>query len=165
MACKAPLGMVYCTVTAPLLYRKDRNLTKASHRTQKSLSDKITSVAAYIRVSTEDQSESGLGMDAQRTRCRAMTQVKGWPEPVFYEDDGISGTKPVSKRPGLKQLVEDITAGTIQAVIVLSLDRLGRTAKIIINLVEDLRVHNVALISCKESFDTSTPQGQLMLGI
>jgi site-specific DNA recombinase len=157
--------MVNCTVTARLPYRKDRNMVKASRRTDKSQSDTARTIAAYIRVSTEDQAESGLGMDSQRTRCKAMAQVKGWPEPTFYVDDGISGTKPVSKRPGLKQLVEDIMDDKIQAVIVLSLDRLGRTARIIINLVEDLRIHNVALVSCKESFDTSTPQGQLMLGI
>src|SRR5712675_165361 len=134
--------MLYCTVTGQLLYRKDRNMVKASHRTQKSTPDKALCVAAYIRVSTEDQAESGLGMDAQRTRCKAMAQVKGWLEPTFYIDDGISGTKPVSKRPGLKQMVEDITEGKINAVIIPSLDRLGRTARIIINLVEDFRVYN-----------------------
>lgn len=140
-------------------------MAKASRRTEKSQPDTLRTIAAYIRVSTEDQAESGLGMDAQRTKCRAMAQVKGWQEPTFYVDDGLSGTKPVSKRPGLKQLVDDIAEGKIHAVIIPSLDRLGRTARIIINLVEDLRVHNVALVSCKESFDTSTPQGQLMLGI
>src|SRR5437868_5966832 len=121
--------MVNCTVRGRLLYRKDRNVVKASHRTLKSPSETLTHIAAYIRVSTEDQAESGLGMEAQRTRCKAMAQVKGWPEPTFYEDDGISGTKPVSKRPGLKLLVEDIMAGKIQAVIIPSLDRLGRTAR------------------------------------
>lgn len=140
-------------------------MKKSSHRTEKSIPDKITNVAAYIRVSTEDQAESGLGMDAQRTRCKAMALVKGWNEPIFYEDDGISGTKPVSKRPGLKRLVDDMAEGKIHAIIIPSLDRLGRTAKIIINLVEDFRIYNVSLVSCKESFDTSTPQGQLMLGI
>jgi len=138
---------------------------KSSHRTEKITQDKTGTIAAYIRVSTEDQAESGLGMDAQRSKCKLMAQVKEWPEPTFYEDDGISGTKPVSRRPGLKRLVEDIMASKIHAVIIPSLDRLGRTARIIINLVEDFRVHNVSLVSCKESFDTSTPQGQLMLGI
>src|SRR5258708_2024933 len=94
-------------------------------------------------------------MDAQRTRCRALCQVKEWPEPEFYVDDGISGTKPISKRPGLRQLVEDARAGKIDAVIISSLDRLGRRLVIVVNLI--------ALVSCKESFDTSTPQGTFVM--
>jgi DNA invertase Pin-like site-specific DNA recombinase len=92
-----------------------------------------------------------------------MAQVKGWPVPTFYEDDGISGTKEVQKRPGLSQLVEDIRAGKIQAVIIPSLDRLGRKVHIVINLVEELRQRDVALVSCKESLDTSTPQGTFVM--
>ncbi len=138
-------------------------MPKTNHRTAKITPDKALSVAAYIRVSTEDQAESGLGMDAQRTRCKAMAQVKDWPEPTFYEDDGISGTKDVSKRPGLLQLVEDIRAGKIEAVIIPSLDRLGRKVHIVINIVEELRQRNVSLVSCKESLDTSTPQGTFVM--
>ena len=155
--------MLDCTVREPLLYRKDRNMKKAGRRTEKSHSDKIKSVAAYIRVSTEDQAESGLGMDAQRTRCKAMTLVKGWPEPIFYEDDGISGTKEVNKRPGLSRMIDDIKSGGIEAVIIPSLDRLGRKVHIVINLVEELRQRDVALVSCKESLDTSTPQGTFVM--
>jgi len=92
-----------------------------------------------------------------------MALVKDWPEPTFYEDDGISGTKEVSKRPGLLQLVEDIRAGKIEAVIIPSLDRLGRKVHIVINLVEELRQRNVSLVSCKESLDTSTPQGTFVM--
>jgi site-specific DNA recombinase len=138
-------------------------MAKKSYRTQTEASQAVLLVAAYIRVSTEDQAESGLGMDAQRTRCKAMAQVKGWSEPSFYIDDGISGTKEVDKRPGLLKLMEDIRIGKINAVIIPSLDRLGRKVYIVINLVEEFRQYNVALVSCKESLDTSTPQGQFVL--
>lgn len=140
-------------------------MQKKGYRTQASVPQEAKIVAAYIRVSTEDQAESGLGMDAQRTRCKAMCQVKGWDEPTFYLDDGISGTKIVAKRPGLLSLMEDIKAGKIHALIISSLDRLGRRSHIIINLVEEFRIYGVSLVSCKESFDTTTPHGQLMLGI
>lgn len=138
-------------------------MAKTSHRTLAPIPQVALHVAAYIRVSTEDQAESGLGMDAQRTKCKAMCQVKGWPAPDFYVDDGISGTKEVSKRPGLQRLVDDITSGKVDAVIIPSLDRLGRKVHIVINLVEEFRLYNVALVSCKESLDTSTPQGQFVL--
>src|SRR5205085_621794 len=81
-----------------------------------------------------------------------------------YVDDGISGTKPVSKRPGLKQLVADVHAGKIDAIVIPSLDRLGRRLVIVVNLIEELCFYNeVALVSCKESFDTSTPQGTFVM--
>lgn len=135
-------------------------MKKESPRTDK----KTLNVVAYIRVSTEDQAESGLGMDAQRTRCKALCQVKDWPEPVFYVDDGISGTKPISKRPGLNQLVEDAKAGKIDAVVIPSLDRLGRRLIIVVNLIEQLCFNqHIALVSCKESFDTSSPQGTFVM--
>src|SRR5260370_11785792 len=138
-------------------------MSKTNPRTAKITPDKALSLAEYNRVYTEDRAESGLGMDVLRTRCKAMALVKDWPEPTFYEDDGISGTKEVSKRPGLLQLVEDIRAGKIEAVIIPSLDRLGRKVHIVINLVEELRQRNVSLVSCKESLDTSTPQGTFVM--
>ncbi len=120
-------------------------------------------VAAYLRVSTEDQAHSGLGLASQRTKCYAMSEVKGWPKPVVYSDEGISGTKDVSKRPALRQLLEEARAGNIDAVIILSLDRLGRKTRLVLNLVEEFTACGVNLISCKESLDTGTPQGQFVL--
>ncbi|HEX3641669.1 MAG TPA: recombinase family protein [Ktedonobacteraceae bacterium] len=140
-------------------------MKKGSARTEKSKPQpREPSVAAYIRVSTEDQAESGLGMDAQRTRCKALCEVKEWPSPTFYVDDGISGTKPISKRPGLRKLVEDVQEGNIDVVVIASLDRLGRRLVIVVNLIEELCFHNeIILASCKESFDTSTPQGTFVM--
>lgn len=138
-----------------------RTVTSGRAYTQKSLPSHR--VACYLRVSTEDQADSGLGILAQRTRCRAMAEVKGWPRPIDYKDEGVSGTKDVSKRKGLRQLLEDIRAGNIDAVIILSLDRLGRKTRLVLDLVEELTGAGVSLISCKESLDTGTPQGQFVL--
>jgi site-specific DNA recombinase len=121
-------------------------------------------VVAYVRVSTEDQARSGLGLDAQKARCAAMATVKEWPAPVIYADEGISGTKDSRKRPGLAHLLADLDAGTIDAVIILSLDRLGRKTRLILDLVEEI-TQRAILVSCKESFDTQTPQGQFVLTI
>lgn len=123
----------------------------------------IHSVAAYVRVSTQEQAEDGHGLGAQISRCKAMAQVKGWPEPVIYPDEGISGTKEPEKRPALAQLLADIEAGKIDAVIVAALDRLGRKTRIVLKLVDDLAQAGVALVICRESLDTSTPQGHFVL--
>jgi site-specific DNA recombinase len=121
-----------------------------------------TRIAAYVRVSTEDQANSGLGIEAQKSRCTAMATVKGWPAPVFYADEGVSGTK--AKRPQLDRLLADVEAGNLDAVIILSLDRLGRETRLILDLVAQL-TERAILVSCKESFDTTTPQGQFVLTI
>lgn len=122
-------------------------------------------VAAYIRVSTDEQAESGLGLEAQITQVKAMAVVKQWVEPIIYEDAGISGATALSKRKDAKRLIADIEAGKIQAVIIPSLDRIGRKSNIIMGFADFLMERDIKLISCKESLDTSTPQGYFVLQI
>ena len=120
--------------------------------------------AIYLRVSTEEQ-VSGYGLDVQRERCLAMATVKGWAvEPIhIYADEGISGTKDASARPGLAALLAAAEIGNIRAVIVLALDRLGRKTRLVLDLVDTLAASHVQLVSCKESLDTSTPAGAFVL--
>jgi len=114
-------------------------------------------VAAYLRVSTEEQAESGLGLAAQKDKARAMAVVTGWDERTLYIDDGVSGTIDIIDRPDGKRLIEDI-----DAVIVAALDRIGRKAVYMLNFVEKID-EQVELISCKESLDTSTATGRFVL--
>jgi site-specific DNA recombinase len=121
-----------------------------------------TRTAIYVRVSTDEQ-VSGYGLDVQRERCRAQAVAKGWSLAAEYTDEGISGTKDASGRPGLAEMLASARAGQLDAVIVLALDRLGRKTRIVLDLVDELARAGVALVSCKESLDTSTPQGQFVL--
>lgn len=120
-------------------------------------------IAAYLRVSTEEQAKTGLGLGAQQARCAAMATVKDWPAPAIYADEGVSGTKDARRRKGLHRLMVDVRAGRIQAVIISSLDRLGRKTRLVLDLVEEMASYGVVLVSCKESLDTATPQGQFVL--
>lgn len=139
-------------------------MPRRSDRLAKMPQPQAVNIAAYVRVSTEEQAESGLGLDAQRSRCSAICQAKGWPEPTFYVDEGISGVKSLDKRPALQRLMDDAQSGLVDVLVISSLDRLGRRLVIVLNLVEELCYHNqVALVSCKESFDTSTPQGTFVM--
>jgi len=123
-----------------------------------------TRAAVYVRVSTEDQAREGYGLEVQRQRCIAMAQAKGWGIPVCeYADEGISGTVDESERPGLARLLEDVEDGNIDAVVILALDRLGRKTSLVLDLVDRLASAGAELVSCKESLDTSTPQGQFVL--
>lgn len=119
-------------------------------------------VAAYLRVSTDEQADSGLGLDAQLRQVNAMAVVKGWQEPTLYIDAGVTGTIDVGERPQGTQLLTDIRAGKIDAVIVAALDRIGRRAIYILNFIDDTK-DTIQLVSCKESIDTSTPAGKFLV--
>lgn len=122
----------------------------------------IVRACIYLRVSTDEQ-VTGYGLDVQRERCRAQAIAKGWQIVNEYGDEGISGTKDETQRPGLSALLQSAENDEIDAVIVLALDRLGRKTSIVLSLVDKLTARDVALVSCKESLDTSTPQGQFVL--
>lgn len=125
--------------------------------------DAVAHVAAYLRVSTDEQAQSGLGLADQRQRVNGMAAAKGWPAPTVYADEGISGTKDAKARPSLARLLADVRAGQVDAVIVLDLSRLGRKTRLVLDLVDELTRYGVALVSCKESLDTTSPQGQFVL--
>lgn len=55
----------------------------------------------YIRVSTEDQADSGLSVQAQEDACRALADRHGWPIASVWRDEAVSGAKPLDRRPGL----------------------------------------------------------------
>lgn len=119
--------------------------------------------AIYLRVSTEDQVKDGYGLDMQLTKCEAMATVKDWEIAGVYRDEGISGTKDESQRPGLAALIDAIAKKEIDAVIVYALDRIGRSTSLVLRIVEDVNNSGVELVSCKESLDTSTPTGRFVL--
>lgn len=120
--------------------------------------------AIYLRVSTEEQARSGLGIEAQRDRTTAAVHVRDWHMADEYADEGISGAKDEKKRPGLARLLADCEAGKIDAVVFLDLSRLGRRTLLILDLVDRLAKMGVQLVSCKENLDTSTAMGKAMLG-
>jgi site-specific DNA recombinase len=119
--------------------------------------------AIYLRVSTTEQALDGYGLDAQRAKCLAMITVKDWPVPVEFADEGISGTKDESERPGLAALLAAIDAGEVNAVVVAAIDRIARSTLIVLNLVKHIQAGGADLVSCKESLDTTTAAGRFVL--
>lgn len=134
-----------------------------AHYTQERLP--ATRAAVYVRVSTEDQAKEGYGLAVQRERCRAQATAKGLAVVAEFADEGISGTLDATGRPGLADLLAAAHMREIDTVIVLSLDRLARKTRLVLEIVEALTRAGVALVSVKESLDTDTPQGQFTLTI
>lgn len=120
--------------------------------------------ALYARVSTDAQREEGYSIDAQKEMLEAYCKAKGIKNIKFYVDGGFSGAN--MQRPALSSLIDDARAGKISAVLVYKLDRLSRSQKDTLFLIEDVfNPNGVDFISLNENMDTSTPIGRAMLGI
>lgn len=125
-----------------------------------------TKIAAiYCRVSTQEQAEHGYSIGEQEERLRDYCRARGWVVSKAYVDAGYSGAK--TDRPALQELMNDIKrAHAPDIVIVWKLDRLSRSQKDTLYLVEDVfGANNVDFVSMNENFDTSTPFGKAMVGI
>lgn len=120
--------------------------------------------AIYIRVSTDAQREEGYSIDAQKEMLTAYCISKAIKKYEYYIDGGFTGSN--LERPELKRMIKDIENGKISCVLVYKLDRLSRSQKDTLYLIEDVfNPNNVDFVSLNESMDTSTPLGRLMLGI
>lgn len=120
--------------------------------------------AIYIRVSTDFQAEEGYSIEAQKEQLSAYCISKNIKTYEFYVDGGWSGSN--LDRPEMQRLIEDAKNEKISHVIVYKLDRLSRSQKDTLYLIEDIfNPHGVDFVSLNESMDTSTPMGRLMLGI
>lgn len=121
-------------------------------------------VAIYIRVSTQEQAQEGYSIAAQTERLTAYCKAKDWPLADVYTDAGFSGSN--MQRPALQRLLDDARAGAIDCVLVYKLDRLSRSQKDTLTIIEDILLkHDVAFVSMSENFDTSSPLGRAMIGI
>lgn len=120
--------------------------------------------ALYVRVSTEGQAEEGYSIDAQKKLLEAWCISKEMENYEFYVDPGFSGSN--IERPALKALLDDVEKGLISHVAVYKLDRLSRSQKDTLFIIEDvLNKYDVGFVSLSENMDTSTPIGRAMLGI
>jgi len=126
------------------------------------MSGKVTAI--YVRVSTETQKEEGYSIEAQTEKLQAYCVAKGYQKHELYIDGGYTGSN--INRPELARLITDIKNGRIERVLVYKLDRLSRSQKDTLFLIEDtFNPHGVDFVSLSESLDTSTPLGRLMIGI
>lgn len=117
----------------------------------------------YIRVSTEEQAQSGLSMDNQREKITALAGLHDWNLVGMVEDPGFSaGT---TNRPGLQEVLSLVRSRKVKAVIIFKLDRLTRNQKDLLNLLETLTRYGVRLVSVSEQLDTSSASGRFFISM
>src|SRR5260221_2084841 len=113
--------------------------------------------AIYARASTVDQEPENQLQELRRyVEARARTAVE-------YVDRGVSGAK--ERRPALDRLLTDARRRRFDVVVCWRLDRLGRSLKHLISLLDDLQSLGVAFVSLAEGIDATTPAGKLQMHI
>ncbi len=112
--------------------------------------------ALYVRTSTSDQDGA-----AQLHALRRAAEARGWQAPVEYIDIGHSGAK--ASRPALDALKQAARQGRVRQVMVFALDRLGRSLRDLLLLLDELTAAGCAVISLREALDLTTPTGRLLV--
>jgi len=119
----------------------------------------IPRLVAYLRVSTAEQAQEGVSLDAQESRLRAYAQAHDCALVAVESDAGVSG-KRMANRPALQRALAVLKAGDADGLVVLKLDRLSRSIKDVITLVERSEREGWRLVSLAEHLDTSNAVGR-----
>ena len=113
--------------------------------------------ALYMRVSSADQNPA-----AQRGDLLQLVEQRGWQVAEQYVDT-ISGVR--SRRPGLDRLLNDARRGRFEVVAVWSFDRLGRSVRHFLQVVDELAHLHVEFVSRRENIDSTGPMGHAVMVI
>lgn len=122
-------------------------------------------VVGYLRVSTDEQVRSGLGLDAQTSAIRSEAQRRGWDIVDLISDPGVSGTKRHDQRPGFRRVLDLLESRAVDAVVVAKLDRLGRRLEHQCQILGLAERNGWGLIALDVDLDTTTAAGKLTANI
>lgn len=117
-------------------------------------------VLAYVRVSSEEQADSGAGLEAQRATIRRECERRGWQVVDVIEDAGFSAKD--LRRPGVRTALEELERGRADALVVAKLDRLSRSMLDFTAVMAKAQKEGWALVALDCAVDTTTPAGEAM---
>ncbi len=120
---------------------------------------------AYLRVSTQEQSDSGLGLDAQRRTIEAYAAARGITIVDWFTDAGVSGGTAPSKRPAMHDALvalEDRRASTLLAA---KLDRISRSLADAVDLDRAAAKAGWTITTADQMVDTTTPAGRAAMNM
>jgi DNA invertase Pin-like site-specific DNA recombinase len=128
---------------------------------------KLTSdslAVGYVRVSTERQADSGLGLEAQESAIKDAAKRLGLTLAASYRDEGLSGSLPLSERPGLLDAVSALKPGMV--LLVARRDRLARDMVISALVEREVAKRKAKLVSAAgEGSELDGPSGELVRAI
>ena len=118
-------------------------------------------VASYARVSTEEQADEGTSLDSQVERCRLRAESEGWVLVGEFVDRGVSGA--LASRPELDRVMRLVEDGAIERVVITKLDRIARSLRNLLDLLDTFEKHSVVLVALDDPLDPSTASGRAMV--
>lgn len=133
-------------------------------RTRRPQAPENTAVA-YLRVSTDEQADSGAGLAAQRTAIQQTAEARGWTVIAWHSDEGLSGTLAAAERPGLAAALEAVQTGQAATLIAAKSDRLARSVHTLSGLMVQADEQGWNLTAADGTVDTSTAAGRFQTHI
>ena len=125
----------------------------------------IEEVAAYIRVSTQEQKLHGISLEAQVEKLTEYAEKNGMKIVKFYKDEGVSGRKLIKNRPALQEMIQDAEKGKFKRIIFIKLDRFFRSVAEYHECMKRLSVGGVIWTATEEKYDLSTPSGEAFVNM
>lgn len=122
-------------------------------------------VAIYIRVSTQEQKQHGISVEAQDAACREWVREHGHHLTGVYNDAGLSARAKYKKRTAMLRLISDIRAGKVDLVVFTKLDRWFRNVADYYEVQAILEQHNVKWRAIQEDYETETASGRFKVNI
>ena len=113
---------------------------------------------AYLRVSTLDQAQHGVSLDAQKSQVMRWAEFHQRGEVLFFTDS--QSGKRADNRPGLQRALAALGRG--DALVVYSLSRLARSTKDALSIAEDIERRGADLVSLSEQIDTTSAAGKMV---
>lgn len=124
----------------------------------------MTRVISYVRVSTDEQANSGVSLAAQREKCELYARLHGLTLVEHIEDAGQSAKS--LDRPGLQRALKMLRSGEADALLIVKLDRLTRSVRDLGTLLDThFQPGAATLMSVHDQIDTSTAAGRMVLNI
>lgn len=120
----------------------------------------MTRVCGYVRVSTEEQQQSGLGLLAQREAIRNACEARGFDLVEVFED--VASGRSMENRAGLQAALAAVDAGHVDGLVASKLDRLGRSVADVATTIERFTKRRQTLVLLDVGIDTSTIMGAAM---
>ncbi len=127
------------------------------------MAKRSSKVIGYLRVSTEEQRDSGLGLADQRVVIEAEASRREWTDIEFIADEGFSAKNLM--RPGIARALDMLRAGEASVLVVAKLDRLSRSLLDFASLMATAEREGWRLVVLDLALDTTTPSGELMAAV
>lgn len=118
-------------------------------------------VAAYVRVSTQEQKLHGLSLDAQKAKLTEYAKKNNMKIVEWYIDEGVSGRKKIKNRPELQRMIQDAEKGKFERIIFIKLDRFFRSVAEYHECMK--RISPVLWTTTEEKYDLTTANGRFLI--